>query len=126
MNTEKDETANHSSSDEHGRFSGLYIIAFAVLMGLYFFQLWFHATRTSPTFDEGVHLLAGYRNWQCGDFGGTGFGHPPLLKLLAAAPLNFQPVVEPDWNWDCGSRILSRGEGFFSGPCFWRKMEWAE
>lgn len=40
----------------------------------------------SQTFDEGVHLAAGYRYWNTGDFS-LNVEHPPLQKLLSAAPL---------------------------------------
>ncbi len=40
----------------------------------------------SSTFDEGVHLAAGYRYWRTGDFS-MNVEHPPLQKLLSAAPL---------------------------------------
>jgi 4-amino-4-deoxy-L-arabinose transferase-like glycosyltransferase len=40
----------------------------------------------SQTFDEGVHLAAGYRYWKTGDFS-LNVEHPPLQKLLSAATL---------------------------------------
>ena len=67
-----------------GRF--LTVLMFAILLGFYGFQLWYHATRTSATIDEPFHILAGYRYWQCGDYG-INPEHPPLLKLLAALPI---------------------------------------
>lgn len=39
-----------------------------------------------PTFDEGVHLAAGYSYWTTGDFS-LNAEDPPLLKLLWALPL---------------------------------------
>src|SRR5947207_991400 len=39
-----------------------------------------------PTFAEPVHLAAGYAYWTTGDFR-LNAEHPPLLKLLWAAPL---------------------------------------
>jgi hypothetical protein len=39
-----------------------------------------------PTFDEGVHLAAGYSYWSTGNFRLNG-DDPPLVKLLWAAPL---------------------------------------
>jgi 4-amino-4-deoxy-L-arabinose transferase-like glycosyltransferase len=107
---------NNSASFEHRRvFGSLYIAGFALLFGLYAFQLWYHATRTSTTIDEPVHVLAGHRYWQCGDYG-INPEHPPLLKLLAAAPLNFLTLVEQDGN--CGSRITSRLDSFGAGNLF--------
>ncbi len=40
----------------------------------------------SATFDEAVHLSAGYRYWRTGKFA-MNVEHPPLQKLLSAAPL---------------------------------------
>ena len=40
----------------------------------------------SQTFDEGVHLTAGYRYWLTGRFS-MNREHPPLQKLLSALPL---------------------------------------
>ena len=43
-------------------------------------------THTSPTFDEAVHLTAGYSYWRTGDFR-MNRETPPLVKLLWALPL---------------------------------------
>lgn len=40
----------------------------------------------SQTWDEAVHLMAGYHYWKTGDFE-VNWEHPPLGKLLAALPL---------------------------------------
>ena len=90
-------------------------VVVVLLFGLFAFQLWYHATRTSATIDEGAHILAGHRHWQCGDFG-INPEHPPLLKLLAAAPLNFRTLVEPPW--DCGSMLTSKPDLFTYGNRF--------
>ena len=76
--------------------AGFLIAAFAA-------QLVYHAVRTSATVDEPDHILAGHRHWQCGDFG-INPEHPPLLKLLATAPLNFRTLNEPPW--DCGQESV--------------------
>ena len=47
-----------------------------------------------PTFDEPVHLAAGYSYWAIGDFR-MNREDPPLLKLLWAAPLLFDPPPYP-------------------------------
>lgn len=44
------------------------------------------ARQESATFDEGVHLAAGYRYWRTGNYS-LNVEHPPLQKLLSAAPL---------------------------------------
>ncbi|MGA7200313.1 MAG: hypothetical protein WBX26_00675, partial [Candidatus Cybelea sp.] len=40
----------------------------------------------SQTYDEAVYIAAGYSYWQTGDFR-INTEHPPLAKLLVAAPL---------------------------------------
>src|SRR5687767_5964922 len=94
---------------------GLYVAAAVSLFGLFAFQLWFHAVRTSVTMDEPVHILAGYRHWQCGDFG-INPEHPPLLKLLAAAPLHSRNLVGPPW--ECGSKATSKFDSYSYGNSF--------
>jgi 4-amino-4-deoxy-L-arabinose transferase-like glycosyltransferase len=49
------------------------------------------AYRQSATFDENCHTLAGYSYWTRGDFG-INPENPPLVKLLAAAPLLRMPL----------------------------------
>jgi 4-amino-4-deoxy-L-arabinose transferase-like glycosyltransferase len=93
----------------------LFTTVACLLFGLFAFQLLFHATKTSATIDEPSHILAGHRYWQCGDFG-INPEHPPLLKLLATAPLNFREFSEP--NWDCGSRITPKEEAFNAGALY--------
>src|SRR5687767_177850 len=76
--------------------SRLYAACITLLIASFAFQLSFHATRTSATVDEPVHILAGHRHWECGDFG-INPEHPPLLKLLATMPLetrNFNSCEE--------------------------------
>lgn len=95
-----------------GRWYGVIAL---LLFACFVFQLWFHAVRTSVTVDEPAHILAGHRHWQCGDFG-INPEHPPLLKLLATVPLNFQKLVEP--GWDCGSKLTSKFDSFSFGNSF--------
>lgn len=93
-----------------------YWAAVVLLFGLFAFQLWFHAVRTSATFDEPAHTVAGYRYWQCGDFG-INPEHPPMLKLLATVSLNFREnLVKP--NSDCGTRYTPKSEMFNLGGEF--------
>jgi len=63
-----------------------------------------YAGATSPTFDEGMHIAAGYRYWQCGDYG-INPEHPPLLKLVAAATVRRWPLVVFDSA--CGSTTIN-------------------
>jgi hypothetical protein len=73
--------------------------AATLLFALFALQLGFHATRTSVTIDEPTHLLAGYRNLVCGDFG-INREHPPLLKIVAALPV--LPMHPTDPFGPCG------------------------
>ena len=113
-NLAEENSVNSSTFIEKSK-SGLYAFSVLLLFGLFAFQLWYHATRTSSTVDESPHILAGHRHWQCGDFG-INPEHPPLLKLLATAPLNFQTLIEPPW--ECGSRLTSKQESFLFGTKF--------
>lgn len=90
--------------------------AAALLLAFFAFQLWYHATRTSATVDEPNHILAGYRHLQCGDFG-INPEHPPLLKMLAAAPLMLRDDLH-DPPWDCGSKLTSKFDTFSYGNSF--------
>jgi hypothetical protein len=99
--------------------SGGVDILFAVLVALLFFafaaQLVYHTYRTSVTVDEPVHILAGYRHLQCGDFG-INPEHPPLLKMIAASPLLFREIKDPPW--ECGSKLTSKFDSFSYGNTF--------
>ena len=95
-----------------------YIFIVVLLFGLFSFQLWFHANRTSATIDESPHIFAGYRYWQCGDFG-VNVEHPPLLKLLAAIPLVSKDLIQP--SWECGTKITSSDESYSAGNLFLAK-----
>jgi Dolichyl-phosphate-mannose-protein mannosyltransferase len=86
----------------------LYATAVILLFGLFAFQLWFHAVRTSATFDEPIHTLAGHQYWHCGDYG-INPEHPPLLKLLAAASFNFRASLIES-KADCGTRLVPKPE----------------
>ena len=108
----------NETENRAGRFSIPSLPLFGLLATMLFavlaFQLLFHAVRTSATVDEPNHIFAGHRHW-CGDFG-INPEHPPLLKLLATAPLNFRGLSEPPW--ECGSKFTSKFEAFSYGSSF--------
>ena len=108
----------HDGNRTAGQFNAKKLV-FAVLTALLFcafsYQLWFHAVRTSATFDEPAHTVAGYQHWRCGDFG-INPEHPPLVKLLATVPFNFRSMVEPQT--DCGTRLVPKSEMFALGGEF--------
>jgi len=68
------------------RHNAYQIAAVCVLLVVLGVQLFFSVRRESQTWDEANHIFAGYRSWTHGDFG-LNPEHPPLLKLLATAPL---------------------------------------
>jgi hypothetical protein len=69
---EKDFSSSSSTTVEGSQLEGiLYSFIVLLLFALFAFQLWFHALAHSATIDEPVHILAGYRYLQCGDFGIT-------------------------------------------------------
>ncbi len=64
------------------------LVAFACagLLIVLFLELTFEIRRESQTWDEACHIFAGYNYWKSGNFGDNP-EHPPLVKLLATAPL---------------------------------------
>jgi hypothetical protein len=63
-----------------------------MILGL---QLVLSVRRESQTWDEGNHIFAGYMSWMRADFG-LNPEHPPMLKLLATAPLLSSPLKGPE------------------------------
>jgi hypothetical protein len=67
----------------------------AVLLAIVFIcQIVLVSNRESMTNDEGFHIYAGYRYWQCGDFG-VNPEHPPFAKMTAALPLLLTSQTAP-------------------------------
>lgn len=97
------------------RKDALFIAAAVFLFGAFASQLVFHAVRASVTVDEPPHILAGYRHLQCGDYG-VNPEHPPMAKMLAAAPLQFRAMNQPPWA--CGSQMTSKPDSFTYGGRF--------
>ncbi len=61
-------------------------VAQLLLLSLLTAELAFSIRWQSQTWDEALHILAGYRYWQAADFG-INPEHPPLAKLAATIPL---------------------------------------
>jgi 4-amino-4-deoxy-L-arabinose transferase-like glycosyltransferase len=80
------------------------------------------------TFDEAVHIAAGYSYWRTGDFRMMP-EHPPLAKLLAALPLLGLRVSFseswPEWQqvglWELGNRFVF-GENDAETLLFWARL----
>lgn len=51
-----------------------------------------------------MHIAAGYRYWQCGDYG-INPEHPALLKLIAAEPVR-KTVIE-GYDGGCGTAVTN-------------------
>lgn len=68
------------------------VVALVLLLGI---QLALSVRQESQTWDEGDHIFAGYMSWTRADFG-LNPEHPPLLKLLATAPLLPTPLKVPE------------------------------
>ena len=67
------------------------VVALLIILGL---QLFLSIRQESQTWDEANHIYAGYRSWTDLDFG-LNPEHPPMVKLLATAPLLTSPLKEP-------------------------------
>lgn len=68
---------------QKNRFVRLIVIALIAVQAAQFVYI---VHRESLTWDEGDHMFAGYMMWHAGDYG-LNPEHPPLVKLLATAPL---------------------------------------
>lgn len=86
------------------------ILIFLIYSGIHVYLGSRALTRLSPTFDEPVHLTAGYIYWTKGqdrkNYRYNGYDHPPFAEMWAAIPLLFLkpelPVNHPAWqaqNW---------------------------
>lgn len=71
---------------EASRRRSVFTIAAVGLLMILAAELLFSSRQLSQTTDEGAHLYAGYQHWRAHDFG-VNPEHPPLVKLVAAAPL---------------------------------------
>lgn len=87
----------------------------SILLIMFTFQLWLHIKSSSLTFDEPLHILAGYQYWHCRNYA-LNPEHPPLLKLLATLPISLENLQEPDLA--CREKINYKLEGFIDGAQF--------
>src|SRR5258707_14008433 len=74
---------------------GLVALGVIGLLAALVLQLTLSVSRESPTWDEGDHIFAGYRSLTNKDFG-LNPEHPPVVKMLAAAPLLSMPLKVPE------------------------------
>jgi hypothetical protein len=71
--------------------------------------MWMSIAGESQTFDEANHILSGFVSWTNSDYG-TNPEHPPLVKLVAAAPLLAMQLKAPDV-----PNMSLRAAGFIAG-----------
>jgi 4-amino-4-deoxy-L-arabinose transferase-like glycosyltransferase len=83
------------------------------LIALFIANVLLSHSQMSQTFDEGFHLVAGYRYLQCGDFG-INTEHPPLVKMVAALPLRLSHVPPPSGSV-CGKEPTTKNHGYELG-----------
>jgi 4-amino-4-deoxy-L-arabinose transferase-like glycosyltransferase len=72
----------------------LVLIAALCLLGILAAEEWLSIRHLSITLDEGAHTYAGYQHWTARDFG-VNPEHPPLVKLIATAPLLGLHLIQP-------------------------------
>jgi len=75
--------------------SGLVTVGVISLLATLVLQLTLSVSRESPSWDEGDHIFAGYQSLTHMDFG-LNPEHPPVVKMLAAAPLLSMPLKVPE------------------------------
>ena len=79
-----------------------------ILLFVFFIQGVFFIRANSPTYDEGMHLAAGYSYLTTGDFR-LEPQNPPLIKLFLALPLflGYEPPFNPDpKHWRDGAEFF--------------------
>jgi hypothetical protein len=97
-------------AERRNRF--LVTVLFVLLIGILCAELMLSIRHESQTWDEACHIFAGYSYWTRGDFG-MNPEHPPLVKLLATAPLlGLSPHVPAHPGY------FSKEEDFLTGTDF--------
>jgi hypothetical protein len=104
-------------------------LALALLAGMLVVEMTSAITQ-SQIIDEAPHIAAGYSYWQTGDFK-MNPEHPPLIKMLAALPLQFmtlKPItafsawsINPD-QWQLGRQFLYENTVSHTQLLFWSRL----
>lgn len=74
-----------------GLVETLGVVALLFVLGL---QLFLSVRNQTQTWDEADHIFAGYMSLKTGDYG-LNPEHPPLVKMVATAPLQTMPLDVP-------------------------------
>src|SRR3989339_811077 len=79
----------------------IYLFAALALLAVHFFAGLDTIRRLSPTYDEPLHLAAGYSYWKTDKFYLNIYDHPPLAEMTGAIPLLSMnpalPTSHPAW-----------------------------
>jgi hypothetical protein len=100
------------------------LAGFCFLLVVLSLQLFFSVRRESQTWDEAIHIFAGYQSWTDADFG-LNPEHPPLLKLISASNLSgleFGPgSLDPYGQFKLlqPTAVIDRGVFVFDGKLSW-------
>ena len=108
MNKVHFSTVKLSDRARHRLFTATAISLFIILA----LELTLTIRRETQTWDEACHIFAGYRYWTRGDFA-MNPEHPPLVKLVAAAPLLTLRLKGPE-----RQDMFSKVEDFLSATQF--------
>jgi len=93
----------------------LAIAAMAMLICVYAAEVTLASRALSATWNEPYHLLAGYSYWQRADYG-VNPEHPPLAKLVGAAPLLLMHLKAPRIGRDDSKGVADKqGANFVYG-----------
>ena len=97
-----------TNNARRGLLSGAVVSLLIILL----LELTFSIRRETQTWDEACHIFAGYSYWTRDDFG-MNPEHPPLVKLLATAPLLTLSLQAPPH-----LKVFSKEEDFTSATQF--------
>lgn len=88
------------------------VIALLLILSL---QLFLSIRNQTQTWDEADHIFAGFMSLKTGDYG-LNPEHPPLVKMLATAPLQTMPLKVPELqNRDFKQEAFLSGKDFLYG-----------
>ena len=90
----------------------------AALCAVMLMQMLLSVRQMSQHADEAIHLYAGYRVLKCGDYA-YGREHPPLAKMIAAAPLLWSNIP-----MDCSQREVGADEEEQATRWFYSQEDW--
>jgi 4-amino-4-deoxy-L-arabinose transferase-like glycosyltransferase len=120
------QTPHHNATEPSASRATGFVSRFVVgplfpvfLLAVFALSACYSMSRESATFDETAHIWAGYTYLKRSDFR-MNVEHPPLIKLLAAAPLVLtgarMPTSDGDDNWTQGRQWVFGYKFFYATP----------